>query len=363
MIVACAKRRQALPIIPRYNGKVSCPNIARTHASEIMQQSDGAKRDRIRTMDVFLGFDGGGTKTDCIALSADGRIAGQGHAGASNPLRVGFDAASAALQLAAAAAITTAKSSAGDVRGICAGLAGAGRPIVAEEMRFRLARIWPKAAVQITTDADAALEAAVGDGPGIVLVAGTGSIAIGRNAKGELVRVGGYGVWIGDPGSAHDIGRSAVAAACRARDFSGPATTLGELILGATKSTDLDDLIGKIAAGPTVLFTRLVPVVMQAAETGDAAAREILTRSALDLANLALGVIGRLGMKNLEFRVARAGGVFNRSYILDSRVDDLIARVAPHAQVNFLSEPPALGAARLALRAAHTSGAAHGKSG
>lgn len=314
-------------------------------------------------MDVFLGFDGGGTKTDCIALAVDGRIAGQGQAGASNPLRVGYDAASAALQLSAAAALTSAKSSASDVRGICAGLAGAGRPLVSDEMRFRLAKIWPKAAIQITTDADAALEAAVGDGPGVVLIAGTGSIAIGRNAKGELARVGGYGVWIGDPGSAHDIGRSAVAAACHARDLSGPATVLSDLILSATKCTDIDDLIGKIAAGPTVLFTRLVPVVMEAAENGDAAAREILTRAALDLANLALGVIGRLGMKNLPFRVARAGGVFNRSYVLDSRVDDLIIRVAPHAQVNFLAEPPALGAARLALRSAHPSGAAHGKSG
>ncbi|HUK31983.1 MAG TPA: hypothetical protein VLV89_12770, partial [Candidatus Acidoferrum sp.] len=155
----------------------------------------------------------------------------------------------------------------------------------------------------------------------------------------------------------------AVAAACRGRDLSGPATALSGLILSATKANDLDDLIGKIAAGPTVLFTRLVPVVMKAAETGDAAAREILLRAALDLADLALGVIGRLGMKELEFRVARAGGVFNRSYVLDSRVDDLITRVAPHAHVNFLAEPPALGAARLALRSAQVSGVAHGKSG
>ncbi|HEV3218804.1 MAG TPA: BadF/BadG/BcrA/BcrD ATPase family protein [Candidatus Acidoferrales bacterium] len=314
-------------------------------------------------MDVFIGFDGGGTKTDCIALDADGRIAGQGQAGASNPLRVGYDAASAALQMAAAAAISIARSSVNDVRAVCAGLAGAGRSNVAEEMRFRLARIWPKAAVQITTDADAALEAAVGEGPGVILIAGTGSVALGRNSKGELARVGGYGVWIGDPGSSHDIGRNAVAAACRARDFSGPATKLGELILATTKCRDLDELIEKIAAGPASIFTRLLPVVTRAAEEGDAAAREVLTRAALDLANLALVVIGRLGMKDAEFRVARTGGVFNRSYVLDSRVDGLILRVAPNAQVSLLAEPPALGAARLALRLAHTSGAARGKSG
>jgi glucosamine kinase len=314
-------------------------------------------------MDFVLGFDGGGTKTECIALDADGRIAGQGQAGASNPLRVGYDAASAALQMAAAGAISTAKRSAHEVRGVCAGLAGAGRANVAEEMRLRLARIWSKAAIQVTTDADAALEAAVGNGPGVVLIAGTGSIALGRNSNGELSRAGGYGVWVGDLGSAHDIGRSAVAAACRARDFSGSATTLGELVMFATKCRDWDDLIEKIAAGPAAVFTRLVPAVMQAAEEGDAAAREILMHAALDLANLALAVIGRLGMKDTEFRVARTGGVFDRSYILDSRVDDLIVRVAPHAHVNLLAEPPALGAARLALRLAQALGAAHGKSG
>jgi N-acetylglucosamine kinase-like BadF-type ATPase len=314
-------------------------------------------------MDIFLGFDGGGTKTDCVALDSSGTIAGQGQAGASNPLRVGFEAASAALQLAAAGAISTGKRSANEVRGVCAGLAGSGRANVAEEMRLRLSRIWPKAAIQITTDADVALAAAVGDGPGVVLIAGTGSIALGRNKKGELARAGGYGVWIGDPGSAHDIGRSAVSAASRARDFSGLATTLGELILSATKCRDWDGLIEKIAAGPAVVFTKLVPVVMQAAEEGDAAAREILTRAALDLANLALVVVGRLGMKDADFRVARTGGVFDRSYVLDSRVDDLIVRVAPRAHVSLLIDLPALGAARLALRLTQASGAALGKSG
>jgi N-acetylglucosamine kinase-like BadF-type ATPase len=314
-------------------------------------------------MDIFLGFDGGGTKTECIVIDADGRVAGQGHAGASNPLRVGFDAATAALQMAAAGAMSTAKRSALEVRGVCAGLAGAGRTNVSEEMRLRLTRIWSKAAIQIITDAEVALEVAVGDGPGVVLIAGTGSIALGRNSNGEHARAGGYGVWIGDPGSAHDIGRSAVAAACHARDFSGPATTLGELVMSATKCRDWDDVIQKIAAGPAAIFTSLVPAVMQAAEEGDVAAREILTRSALDLASLALVVIGKLEMKDTGFRVARAGGVFGRSYVLDSRVDDLIVRVAPNAHVNLLAEPAALGAARLALRLAQAPGAAHGQTG
>ena len=140
-------------------------------------------------MDVFLGFDGGGTKTECIALDSDGRVAGQGKAGASNPLRVGYDAACAALQLAAAGALSLAKASSNDVLGVCAGLAGAGRSNVSVQMCARLARIWTRASIQVITDAEVALETAIGQRPGVVLIAGTGSIAIGRNANGDIARV------------------------------------------------------------------------------------------------------------------------------------------------------------------------------
>lgn len=312
-------------------------------------------------MNFYLGFDGGGTKTECIALDADGRVVGKGNSGASNPLRVGYDAACAALQLAAAMAITSANCTASDVRGICAGLAGAGRRNVAEEMRVRLSRIWLGTSIEIVTDAEAALETAVGAAPGVVLIAGTGSIALGRNAKGELARAGGYGPWIGDAGSAYDIGRHATLAVARARDLSAPGTALTEMILSALACRVWDDVVEKIAAGPGAIFPKLVPVVMQAAEEGDAAARGILTRAGLDLSNLALAVIGRLNMKDAEFRLARVGGVFGRNYILDSRVDDLISRAVPGAHLGLLEHPPALGAARVAMRQTRAQGTVHGR--
>jgi len=310
-------------------------------------------------MNFYLGFDGGGTKTECIALNADGRVVGHGNSGPSNPLRVGYDAACAALQLAAAGAVTSAKYSASNVRGICAGLAGAGRRNVAEEMQVRLSRIWPETSIQIITDAEAALETAVGAAPGVVLIAGTGSIALGRNSKGETARAGGYGPWIGDAGSAYDIGREATLSVARARDLAAPATLLSEMILSALDCRNWDDVVEKIALGPGSVFPKLVPVVMQASEDGDSAARDILVRAALNLANIALAVIGRLNMKGSEFRVARVGGVFGRSYVLDSRVDDLISRVAPGAHVGLLENPPALEAARVAMRLVQAQGTSH----
>jgi N-acetylglucosamine kinase-like BadF-type ATPase len=133
------------------------------------------------------------------------------------------------------------------------------------------------------------------------------------------------------------------------------------MVLSALECRAWDDVVEKIAAGPGSVFPKLVPVVMRACEDGDSAARDILVRAALGLANIALAVVGRLNMKDAEFRVARVGGVFGRSYVLDSRVDDLIARVAPGAYVGLLEDPPALGAARVAMRQARAQGAVHGR--
>lgn len=312
-------------------------------------------------MNCYLGFDGGGTKTLCIALDDEGNIVGQGNAGPSNPLRVGYEAACAALQLSSAMAITEAKSVPEEIRGVCAGLGGAGRRNVVEEMRGRLSQFWAGVPIQILTDAEAALETAVGTGIGVVLIAGTGSIALGRNARGEVARAGGYGPWIGDAGSAFDIGRQAVLAVARARDFAGPATSLATHVLFTLECRIWDDVVEKVAAKPGSVFPRLVPAVMQAADEGDAAARAILARAALDLANTALTVVGRLGLKDEQFPLARAGGVFGRSYLLDARVDDLILRTAAKAQVSQLKDSPALGAARAALRQAKSQGAGHAR--
>ncbi len=102
---------------------------------------------------------------------------------------------------------------------------------------------------QVTTDYEIALEAAVGAGPGVVLIAGTGSAAYGRNAAGEMARAGGYGPWVGDEGSAFEIGRRAVAAVARTRDQAAPMTLLTDMIrrgarmrgLGRTYSADHEE--------------------------------------------------------------------------------------------------------------------------
>src|ERR1700694_1655937 len=139
-------------------------------------------------MQHLIGCDGCGTKTDCVVLGAGGKIIGQGRGGPSNPLRCGFDAAFRSLSEAAAEALKTAGLRTESITGVCAGLAGAGRRNVVRRALVFLAREFSRAVVQVTTDYEIALEAAAGQGPGVVLIAGTGSAAYGRNAEGETAR-------------------------------------------------------------------------------------------------------------------------------------------------------------------------------
>src|ERR1700677_3436790 len=135
----------------------------------------------------YLGFDGGGTKTDCILVDADANVLARATAGPSNPLRAGYAKAWFTLSDAADVVLERHHLKASDIRGICAGIGGAGRDSVAKRIATFLERAFPEAAVKVTTDLAITLDAAVGDSQteGVILVVGTGSAAYGRDATGK----------------------------------------------------------------------------------------------------------------------------------------------------------------------------------
>lgn len=323
-------------------------------------------------MEVFLGFDAGGTKTTCVVLDAAGHLLAETTGGPANPLRVGFAKAFFALEDTARRALTAAQQETENARAICAGVAGAGRPRIARRLLSYLSHAFPQASVRVVTDIEIALEAALVQGnvdrqsleAGIVIVAGTGSAAYGRDFSGKTARAGGWGPWIGDQGSAYDIGRRAIEAALCARDHLGPPTTLGEKILRAeegaaaktsktsktSKTQDWDAILERIAKSPDAVFPKLFPVVVEAAAAGDAVAQQILSSAAKSLARLAKAVIDSLGFNDQPFTVARSGGVFGRSAHLDAELDQKLARIAPNAQLGSLRVSPARAAAELARK-------------
>lgn len=301
-------------------------------------------------MGYSLGFDGGGTKTDCVLLDAKGNIVGEGRGGPANPLRSGYDGAFSSLREAAAGAIAAAKIRPAEIAAVCAGLAGAGRRSVVRRMMVFLSEEFPAALTQVATDYEVALESAVGRAPGVVLIAGTGSVAYGRNAAGETARAGGYGPLLGDEGSAFEIGRRAVAAVARSRDTDAPVTVMADMISAALDCPDWDDLMLRIMKDPDDVFPKLFPVVADAANAEDSAAKEIMFASAIGLGNLAMIVIRRLGMKGQQFPLVKCGGVFGRCHMLDSLLDSVLASGALRAKLSRLEISPAVGAARMAAR-------------
>ncbi len=314
------------------------------------------------SMHYSLGIDGGGTKTECAVLDANGKIVGEGRAGPCNPLRSSYETAFQSLRRCSVEALRNGNIKKHKITSVCAGIAGAGRRNVSRKLSVFLGQEFSGAVVSVTTDAEVALEAGVGAGPGVVLIAGTGSIAFGRNAEGETARAGGNGPWIGDEGSAFDIGRRAVIAVSRTRDCSAPVTLLSEMIPELLNCPDWDELLERIMKDPDQVFPKLFPLVVEAAEAGDSTAHEILFSSAIGLGNLAMNVIRRLGMQQKEFSLLKCGGVFAKSTALDKILDPILRSEAKKARIARLDVSPAVGAARSAARLANSQApaATHG---
>src|ERR1700690_1262306 len=245
----------------------------------------------------FLGFDGGGTKTECVLVNSEGAVLVRVTAGPSNPIRTGYMRAWFSLSEAADSVLARQKLKAGDIRGGCAGLGGAGRAGVAKRITTFFDRSFPNAQIHVTTDLEIALEAAFGAGEGIILLAGTGSAAFGRDANGHTARGGGRGPWFSDDGSAFDIGRRAFAAVTRAEERRAPETALSRRLFPWHQAQNWDSLLERVAKNPDDVFPQTFPLVAQLADKGDAVCGEILDGAAISLAELGAWVGKDLGWR------------------------------------------------------------------
>src|SRR6201996_178949 len=200
-------------------------------------------------MGCVLGIDAGATKTECVLLDERGDALARTRSGAANPQRVGFERAVAAIVEAMESAVLQAGVERDAVMAACAGVAGAGEMQAKEQIRIGLARAFPEGALTVCSDLDIALAAAGGDGPAIVLIAGTGSAAVGRGIDGVVKRAGGLGAVVGDEGSARDVGRKAIAAARLRRQESGVETALGKQLLRQLGMAGWDEWPGRQGTG------------------------------------------------------------------------------------------------------------------
>lgn len=299
---------------------------------------------------ILLGVDGGGTKTQAIITDEEGQTLGEGLAGPSNPLRVGVSDAAAAVRTAVDRACVAAGVRRTDIASAEVGLAGVRRNDLKERMADAL-RSLGISSIEVVTDADIALYGATGGKPGLVLIAGTGSICCGKNARRKHVCAGGWGPLAGDEGSGSWIARRALQAVAQATDGRGAATRLDEAACHYFNVATPDDLsLAIYAAGMTndriAGFAR--HVIEAAAEQHDAVASGIVGDAGRELAAAARTVIRKLRIERERFQVAYVGGVFSAGDLVLEPLRAEIKRIAPDA---FLAPPllsPAVAAATMA---------------
>ncbi len=295
-----------------------------------------------------LGIDAGGTKTVCLLADEGGKVLSEGRGPGANLHAAGELEVEKVLH-------EVMEDALGDrditPAAICLGIAGVDRDDEARTVRAIMRRIGHKSRVLVVNDALIALVAGAKDAPGIVIIAGTGSIVYGRNAGGQAARAGGWGHMIGDEGSGYWISREAVAAVMRAADGRGPATRLSDDILAHFSVNDVSRL-PRIVYDPEVPRMRVAalgPIVEGAASEGDAVAMRILERAVDELMLGALSVATRLEMRGDAFTFYLAGGIFRVVPSLAAVLPRRLVEVAPRCQVQLLDEEPAVGAVWLAL--------------
>jgi N-acetylglucosamine kinase-like BadF-type ATPase len=302
-------------------------------------------REREITAPFYLGVDGGGSKTLAVIVDAIGIERGRGRAGSSNHHTAGRDAALAAIHTAVESACLAAGCQT-PLAAAWIGLAGMDRPTDAAPLAGEFERL--AGVARLTNDAELALGGLPG-GVGVALIAGTGSIAVGCDARGARGRASGWGHLLGDEGSGYDIGRQALRAVARAADGRGPGSALTERILARWNLTSPEDLLSTVYTDPDkARVAALAELVIAAATEGDTVSRGIVRVAVEELALAALTVASSLDLAS-PLPLALSGGLLIHHEDLRRLVVERMQRTRPVGPVVTIEEP-ALCAARYLAR-------------
>jgi N-acetylglucosamine kinase-like BadF-type ATPase len=309
-------------------------------------------------MTVVLGVDGGSRVTYAVVADDQGRLLGAGVAGASNWERTGPEGLPTAIGAAVRAALEEAAVDDGAVDAAVLGLAGVDWPSDAPRIDASLDGHIPAAPRRIVNDAFVVLRAGASESWGIALVAGTGTVAVGRDPVGNEFRTIGEGRVFGDFGDEFDVSELAVEAVANGYTGRGPATLLTEMLCERLGAASAEALLEHLARQDPLVrspeLQNLTPMVLAAAEAGDLIARDVLERVGRSLGESAGLVARRLNMTNLPVEVVLAGGLFRtpNPYLADE-LELRVRRTAPRAELRPLTSPPVLGAVLLSMELAH----------
>jgi N-acetylglucosamine kinase-like BadF-type ATPase len=300
---------------------------------------------------LFLGVDGGGTKTHIVLLDAEKSIVGEAYSGASNPLRVGIEKAAANIFAAVDKACDESGLNQGDIIAIECGLAGVRRADLRQLLRRLVSQRFRIKTVDVSTDAEIALFAATQGEEGLCVIAGTGSVCIGQNSNGEKATAGGWGPLAGDEGGGAGIARRALQAVAKASDGRGQRTNLSDLAVDYFRAGRLEDLSVAIYA-PQIDNARIAGFarfVIETAQAGDKVAISVLDEAGRELGLAAKAVIKELKIARRKFPIGYVGGIFHAGDLIFRPLLETVHETAPKAFIAAPKCSPAVAAARMAL--------------
>ena len=295
-------------------------------------------------MRYVLGIDAGGTKTVGLLADDQGRVVAEARGGGANLQTQG--------ELEVEKVFDGLIETLGrdhTISALCLGIAGVDRPHDESVIRGILRRLGYRDAVRVVNDATIALAAGAPGRVGIVVLAGTGSIAFGADRTGRTARSGGYGFLLADEGSGYWLGHNILRAAVRSADGRGPSTLLESLVFEAFGVGSVPDLIPHVYEKglPKHRIAALAPLVEKARVRGDALAVELVDRAGRELALAARAVHRQLDLGHGPYPVVLAGGVFKACPTLHETLSHHLE--LPGAQPMLLAIEPASGAVALAL--------------
>jgi N-acetylglucosamine kinase-like BadF-type ATPase len=296
-------------------------------------------------MALYMGIDAGGTKTDC-AIGDGASWLGEATGESCKVAQVGNEQARRNLHDTILRTCQSAGVAPRDLEQICIGISGASVPGNASWVQNVIHEL-VACEVRVIGDHIVAHHAAFGGGPGVLVIAGTGSIAYGVNEHGEHVRAGGWGAIASDQGSAFWIGREAVAASLLDYD-SGKRDGIFNIVAEGWKVNAHDEMVRIANSGVLARFSELAKPVAEAADSGNSDAATIMIRAGQELADLANAVIVRLCPTEQAIRVAIAGGVLQGSRVLQKSFQSAVQAKHSKAVVSLAKVRPVLGALAIA---------------
>jgi N-acetylglucosamine kinase-like BadF-type ATPase len=307
-----------------------------------------------------IGMDGGGTKTAAIIATLDGTIVAEHVAGPSNFQIIGVEIAAQTIFSLIRECCRTANCAPSQVKAVTLGLTGAGRAADQKRMadglkKYSLTQGVKLNTVTVESDARIALEGAFKGEPGIILIAGTGSIAFGKDAKGVVHRVGGWGRILGDEGSGFFIGRAGLAAVTRFIDGRGNKTMLTKLVAEKFQLRDQTEIITAVYKN-NFDVAAVAPLVLDAAAKNDQVSLLIIEQAAAELTEhiraLAAAVHPASRRKvKAKIPVSFIGGLIANETLLLQMLKEQLRAELPHIQIAEPLSPPAFGAVVMSLTA------------